>query len=601
MRGFADIHAHPMAHLAFGGHMIWGEPSGPIEHALRSCNGTNHEAHSRIDFPFLVHDDVAKEVLDGLAQSERESSWRWRTWIDQPDDHPHDGFPTFRGWPQAGSMSHQLFHVDWLRRAYEGGLRLMSCLTVNNRLIAWLMENGRECWDDETVCKQADEMRRIATEPSNARWMEIAYSSADAERIIQSDKLAIVLGVEVDQIELFLSHDPAELARLDIEAALFLGGKATSAPRIARLAQTIYDVGIRQITPLHFANNMFGGSALYLDRHSSNIRWLNLWSKGLPASDDDWPQVVAAPANSNLEFRLQKMQLPPNRGWSIWHPPLGDATAVEFVDAGHVNGQDLTFAGKVFLMELWRRGILVDIDHMSMKTKESALALAEHFGVPVISSHCWVSEIVLSREEIGMPDDWWKAWDGKTPTTRAQPTWPMLRHEGMRSDRDLERIKKLGGITASILRQPAVHKPKELTGVDADGVDNMGTTTAAAAAYLHIVDVLGMDAAVGIGTDINGLAQLPTASSCCCCSPSLDPYGPSGMRRSVAGDRTFDINSDGMAHYGMLPDLFARWRAEGVTVERLEPLYRSAEGYVETWSRAEEVAKRPRLFDRPPP
>ncbi len=42
--GFADTHAHLMAHLAFGGEAFWGEPYDPnhtgdeaMEHALRSC------------------------------------------------------------------------------------------------------------------------------------------------------------------------------------------------------------------------------------------------------------------------------------------------------------------------------------------------------------------------------------------------------------------------------------------------------------------------------------------------------------------------------------------------------------------------------------
>lgn len=47
-----------------------------------------------------------------------------------------------------------------------------------------------------------------------------------------------------------------------------------------------------------------------------------------------------------------------------------------------------------------------------------------------------------------------------------------------------------------------------------------------------------------------------------------------------------------MAHYGMLPDLIARWRAEGLREAELAPLFRSAEGYVKTWARAEAAAAR---------
>jgi microsomal dipeptidase-like Zn-dependent dipeptidase len=249
-------------------------------------------------------------------------------------------------------------------------------------------------------------------------------------------------------------------------------------------------------------------------------------------------------------------------------------------------------------MALWRRGILVDVDHMSMKTKDATLERAEHFDVPVISSHCWVRDIALSSTEIGLREDWWYKWDGKTPSSTMQPTWPLLRHEGMRTVSDLERITKLGGITSFLLRQPAVRKPSLLSNVDGDGVHIMGTTTAAAAAYLRIVEVLGTSASIALGSDVNGLAQLPEASSCCVAS-TFDPYGPEGMPRSRTGDRIWDVDSDGMAHYGMLPDLVLRWRAEGVSKELLQPLLRSAEGYVETWDRSERAARDPMRFQHP--
>jgi hypothetical protein len=101
MQGFADIHAHPMAHLAFGGHLIWGRPDGPLAEALGPCDGRGHDAHSTIAFV-----DVAKRVLDIIVHDERKLA-----------EHPRNGYPTFEGWPSAASMIHQQMHVDWLRRA----------------------------------------------------------------------------------------------------------------------------------------------------------------------------------------------------------------------------------------------------------------------------------------------------------------------------------------------------------------------------------------------------------------------------------------------------------------------------------------------------
>ena len=67
------------------------------------------------------------------------------------------------------------------------------------------------------------------------------------------------------------------------------------------------------------------------------------------------------------------------------------------------------------------------------------------------------------------------------------------------------------------------------------------------------------------------------------------------LSRCRAGPRRdFDINLDGMAHYGMRPDLLQDVRNSGLTAEDLAPLFRSAYDYVQMWDacarRAAEIA-----------
>jgi hypothetical protein len=53
---------------------------------------------------------------------------------------------------------------------------------------------------------------------------------------------------------------------------------------------------------------------------------------------------------------------------------------------------------------------------------------------------------------------------------------------------------------------------------------------------------------------------------------------------STAGPRRdFDINLDGMAHYGMLLDFLQEVRNIGLSAADLAPLFRSAHDYVEMW------------------
>jgi hypothetical protein len=63
------------------------------------------------------------------------------------------------------------------------------------------------------------------------------------------------------------------------------------------------------------------------------------------------------------------------------------------------------------------------------------------------------------------------------------------------------------------------------------------------------------------------------------------------LERSIAGERRdFDINIDGVAHYGMLPDFLQDIRNCGLTAEDLAPLFRSAYDYIQVWETCQQQA-----------
>ncbi|GLI01037.1 membrane dipeptidase [Phytohabitans aurantiacus] len=71
-------------------------------------------------------------------------------------------------------------------------------------------------------------------------------------------------------------------------------------------------------------------------------------------------------------------------------------------------------------------------------------------------------------------------------------------------------------------------------------------------------------------------------------------FGPTGsglytadgaMSRSVAGRRDFDVNIDGVAHYGLLPDFLQDLRNIGAPEAEADALYRGAEHYIRMWER----------------
>jgi hypothetical protein len=70
------------------------------------------------------------------------------------------------------------------------------------------------------------------------------------------------------------------------------------------------------------------------------------------------------------------------------------------------------------------------------------------------------------------------------------------------------------------------------------------------------------------------------------------------LERSRAGLRDFDMNLDGMAHYGMLPDFLQDTanvlRSRGISPgEKLAPLFHAAEDYLRMWEKAVTVQVQP--------
>src|SRR5213080_2548336 len=109
--GFADLHNHQFAHLGFGGVEFFGSPTGPIDKTLPWCIG--------------VHGPGGVGDIIGTFM-------KWSYGGGGFIGHLVGGYPQFDGWPPWYSVTHQTVHVDWLYRAWQGGLRLMVMLAVNN-------------------------------------------------------------------------------------------------------------------------------------------------------------------------------------------------------------------------------------------------------------------------------------------------------------------------------------------------------------------------------------------------------------------------------------------------------------------------------------
>ncbi len=549
--GYADLHCHPMAHLGFGGaglavgarRLFWGVPdveaatgACPVAAALPCCDA----AHGVLESPNLI-----PSITDG--------------------QHGR-GAPRFEKWPTHETTLHQQMYVDWIKRAHRSGLRLMCALAVHNRLLASLFGYPRthDLRDSTAIRAQTDAMKRFAGRHSS--WMEVVTSPAQARAAIAKGKLAVVLGVEVDSLGDWRSQANCSDAQVD------------------RLVDELHAMGIRALTPIHLADNAFGGCAFGDDMFNLLNHFL-----GDGRGHHRFFEIIPKPTDTNgVQFllgtdpevlRIAKMSLylhmirsRPRTGVAMDYPSYRSIRT-----DGHRNRAGLTARGERLIARMMRRGMLIDVDHMSDASRDRVLDLVEGREYPVYSSHTSAREMAIPRP----------------PGSRSMKG---VANEGSLTRRTLERIRDLGGILAPISNQgPTIaHDPQLPVTPRRLGRD---TSLSWTHVYRYCVDIM-KGGAVAIGTDFNGLNGQPgpRRRKGRWVGPAVAvDYGTHTqvqldevLRKYRLRDRSFDYNDMGLAHYGLIPD-FLRDVANLLKAEELlEPFFRSAERFVTMWELAEQ-------------
>jgi microsomal dipeptidase-like Zn-dependent dipeptidase len=485
--GMADLHAHLMAHLTFGGNAFWGQAYDPdhtgaeaMAHALPSC----------------------EPIHGGLID------------INPEIGHPAGGgWPDFIIWPRFTTLIHQQAYVDWIYRAYLGGLRLITCLAVNNELLGTRSNPKLPTDDKSAIERQVSAMKQMIVDldrqaggPGRS-WMQIAYSPEEARAIVKANRLAIVFGVEVDSLGNWRRlEDLQKLCGDDLDRAREIIGAELD---------WLHGLGVRQITPIHLTDNAFGGTAVYMrlldilnifvtGRHyhvenafETGIRY-RLDRDGDDVVDDAQRAVIASGDSISPQPKMTHQtlirQLPAVRD-------LFEAIESPAIGGGHANTRGLNEYGIILLQEMMRRGMMIDIDHMSQKSTDAALDLAEQHAYPVVSSHAWFRDLAFSADV---------EFDQNDPLHYGTDDVHKVANEvGKRADQ-VERIGRLGGIIAPILNQGDVLDFGNVMPQLANKVPKScaGSSTAWASSYLYAVEKMG-GRGVAIGSDVNGAAALP--------------------------------------------------------------------------------------------
>ena len=103
--------------------------------------------------------------------------------------------------------------------------------------------------DKGSMDLQIDEIKAFV---SRHGFMEVAYRPEDLRNIVSSNKIAIVIGVEIDAIGNF--HNGTKTVPLQMLKAEIL---------------RLHGKGVRYIFPIHIIDNKLGGTAVYEKRSIS--------------------------------------------------------------------------------------------------------------------------------------------------------------------------------------------------------------------------------------------------------------------------------------------------------------------------------------------
>jgi microsomal dipeptidase-like Zn-dependent dipeptidase len=209
--------------------------------------------------------------------------------------------------------------------------------------------------------------------------------------------------------------------------------------------------------------------------------------------------------------------------------PFLTGTCPEDGQGTECNSKGLTDLGRYLIGKLMDAHMLIEADHLSERARLELFDIAAARHYPLLSSH-------NNTGGLWTPDD-------------------------------LRRLHDLGGYVSATPDQAATLASK------IDDLRRYGFT------------------GVGLGTDTGGFAALPAPEADAAANPLRYPFrsydGAIRFSRQRTGTRTFDINTDGVAHYGLMPDLLANVQRSGGGSEALQTLFGSAEAYLRTWERAD--------------
>lgn len=432
------------------------------------------------------------------------------------------GWPTFNDWPAPDQLTQEGTYYKWMERSWLAGQRILVNLLVENNQLCMLYPIKRNSCDDmDSVRLQAKDMRDFE------KYIDAQHGGPGRGwyRIVENPVQARSV---INQGKLAVV--------MGIETSVLFGchlrlGKATCTQ--ASIEKQLDEVRKLGVTQMELVNKFDNGLAGVAGDEGSTGHLVN--AANILETGSAWRMTTCSPNDPEVHDRNQDLAiLPPQDALfgalkTVLPQSVIDSlpTVPVYPAKNHCNTLGLSNLGAATIKGMAKRKMLFDPDHMSVKARKQSLDLIDSMKYPgVVSSHSWST-----------PDAYPRIYDALGFITP---------YAGDST-----------GFVAKWKRHQTWANPKTYWGF-------------------------------GFGADINGLGAQGSARGSDAANPVTYPFTALGgvkVDKQVSGSRVFDINKDGVAHYGLYADWIEDLRKlAGPAI--VKDMYRGAEAYLQTWERA---------------
>jgi hypothetical protein len=449
--------------------------------------------------------------------------------------HDPVGWPTFRDWPAPESLTHEGTYWKWLERSWRGGQRMLVNLLVENNQLCQLYPMRRNSCDDMTSIRlQARQMAELQD------YIDAQYGGPGKGfyRIVR-DPFEARRVVNAGKLAVVMGIETSVPFGCSFDTLLGPDKAQCTAAEIDAQLDEMHRLGVRQMELVNKFDNALAGVAGDAGAVGVVVNAANFLETGT-----FWQMEHCEPADGESHDNPQVTLPDVSAGqqdalFGAIGQLFGDVLPALplYPQPAHCNVRGLTDLGAHTVRGLAKRQMVFDPDHLSVKARSAAMDVVEDLDYAgVISSHSWST-----------PD-----------------TYP--------------RIYASGGFITPYAG-------------DAEGFVGKWRRHLGWADPRYYWGI-------GFGADINGLGAQGAPRGVDAPNQVTYPIdGLGGVRidRQRAGERTWDINADGVAQYGLYPDWVEDLRMiadaeQGDGAAIVDDMARGTEAYLQMWERAEGVA-----------